>query len=193
MQTDLAYQITSKYRDFKAGIAPVQFILPNDENKWHQREKKTNLHLVVAKEKGRGYVYYFCRYLQLYTDEEMVNLAIKYYGLRWSIEEVHLQIKQDFNWKDIQLFHYYSLKYMNALLWLATSFIYNKVRKLTKYLITRFPERLLYRKLNKDLVKNLIYMINALVSYLFNLFRLRKDCIKSKRKRSFPLVCKDQM
>lgn len=193
MQSDLPYQITSKKRNFKAGIVPVQFILPNDENNWHQRKKKANLYLVVAKEKGHGYVYYLCSFNKSYTDLEMVNLAIKYYGLRWSIEEVHRQIKQDFHWEDIQLLHYYSLKNMNALLWLAASFIYNKVRNLTKYLITRFPERLLYRQLSLDLNKNLTYRISALVSYLFGLFKLRKNYSKHNRKRHQTYTSKDQL
>jgi len=171
----------------------VQFILPNDESRWHLKKMKANLHLVVAKEEGHGYVYYLCRFRNSYTEAEMVNLAVRYYGLRWSIEEVHRQMKQDFNWEKIQLMHYYSMKNMNALLWLAASFIYNKVRRISSYLITRFSQRLLYRQLSRDLNKNLIYRLTALVSHLFGLFKLKKKCLMSNRKPNSSFIYKDQL
>ena len=140
----LSYEVKSKKRTFAAGIVPVQLILSNDECNKHQRKNTADLYLVVAKEPNRGYVFYLCRFRSAYPDAKMVFLAVRYYGLRWSIEEVHRQVKQDFNWEDIQLLKYYSLKNMNALLWVAASFIYNKVSKITNYLITKFSERLIY-------------------------------------------------
>jgi hypothetical protein len=176
-QVKLKYEVISKNRTFSAGVVPVHLVLPNDENNKNQRKSKADLYLVVAKEPGRGYVYYLCRFRSAYSDAKMVSMVIKYYGLRWSIEEVHRQIKQDFNWEGIQLLNYYSLKNMNALLWLAASFMYNKVRKITNYLIKVFPERLLYRDLSIDIKKNLMYRLTALVSDLFakiNPFKPRK-------------------
>jgi hypothetical protein len=166
-QAKLKYEVKSKKRTFSAGIVPVQLVLSNDESNKNQRKSKADLYLVVAKEPGRGYVYYLCRFRYTYSDAKMVSLVIKYYGLRWSIEEVHRQIKQDFNWEDIQLLNYYSLKNMNALLWLAASFIYNKVRKIINYLIKVFPERLIYRHLSIDIKKNLMYRLTTLVRDLF--------------------------
>lgn len=166
-QVKLKYEVKSKNRIFPAGVVPVQLVLSNDEDNKNQRKSKADLYLVVAKEPGRGYVYYLCRFRHAYTDARMVFMVITYYGLRWSIEEVHRQIKQDFNWEDIQLLNYHSLKNMNALLWLAASFLYNKVRKITNYLIKIFPERLIYRHLSVDITKNLMYRLTALVSDLF--------------------------
>jgi hypothetical protein len=166
-QVKLKYEVKSKNRIFPTGVVPVQLVLSNDEDNKNQRKSKADLFLVVAKEQDRGYVYYLCRFRHAYSGAQMVSLVIKYYGLRWSIEEVHRQIKHDFNWEDIQLLNYYSLKNMNALLWLAASFIYNKVTKITNYLIKIFPERLLYRQLSIDVKKNLMYRLTALVRDLF--------------------------
>jgi len=67
----------------------------------------------------------------------MMHIVIKYYGLRWSIEEVHRQIKLDFNWESILLMKYWSLKNMNALLWVSASFLYDEVRKIIPRLVTK--------------------------------------------------------
>ena len=103
----------------------------------------------------------------------MIRMAIQYYGMRWSIEEVHRQIKQDFGWEKMQLLTYSSLKNMNALLWLAASFIYNEVRKIAIYLIKKIPERMLYRNLNVEINKNMYYKLTNTVSYLFSLFLIK--------------------
>jgi len=191
--TKLDLQVISKGRTFSAGIVPVQLALPNDEDSKHQRKKKADLYLVIAKEPAKGYVYYLCHFRHSYTSEAMMSLTIKYYGLRWGIEEVHRQIKQDFNWEDIQLQNYYSLKNMNALLWMAASFIYNQVSKITIYLIQKIPEYLVYRQLKKEMSINLIYRITAVVSQVFSLIKLTKPPQKNVRKKFISFVNKEQL
>lgn len=181
-QTELIYEIVSKSRIFKANTVEVGYKLPNPPPRRHKRKRIVKLHLVIAKEAGKGYVYYLCRFRNKYSKKEMVQMAIQYYGMRWSIEEVHRQIKQDFGWEKMQLLTYSSLKNMNALLWLAASFIYNEVRKITVYLIQRIPERMLYRNFNKEINKYMYYKLTNTVSYLFGLFLIKP---KQKYKERF--------
>ncbi|MCF7918741.1 MAG: hypothetical protein K9N06_02375, partial [Candidatus Cloacimonetes bacterium] len=67
---------------------------------------------------------------------------------------------------------YDSLKNMNALLWVAASFIYNEVSKITIYLIKQLGNKMIYRNLTKELKKNLAYRLINIVSYLFSLFKI---------------------
>ena len=180
----LVYTVTSKKRSFSAGVVPVQLILPNGEENKNQRKKKADLYLVVALEPDRSFVYYLCRFRDQYSDIQMVNLVIRYYGLRWSIEEVHRQIKQDFHWEDIQLMKYWSLKNMNALLWVSASFLYNEIRRITPLLIQNFKSRMVYRDDHKERDKNLMYRLTALISDLWSGFHVGRliKCRTRKRK-----------
>ncbi len=183
-QVQLSYKVISKKRTFCAGIVPVQLILPNgDENK-NQRKKKADLYLVVALEPDRSFVYYLCRFRENYSESQMINLVIKYYGLRWSIEEAHRHIKQDFNWEAIQLMKYWSLKNMNALLWVSASFLYNELRKVTTYLIQKFKNRMIYRNDSSEKDINMMYRLTALISDLMRTFDVKRliRCKPTKRK-----------
>jgi len=191
-QTKLIYEISSKSRTFKANIVEVGYKLPNPSARKHKPKRKVKLHLVIAKEKGKGYVYFLCRFRKQYSKEEMTRMAIQYYGMRWSIEEVHRQLKQDFGWEKMQLLTYTSLKNMNALLWLAASFVYNEVRKIAVYLIKRLPEKMLYQNFNKEINKNLYYRLTNTVSYLFGLFLIRPKQ-KYKGMRSKYKMIKSQL
>ncbi|MCB5269264.1 MAG: transposase [Candidatus Cloacimonetes bacterium] len=182
--TKLDYVVKSKGRTFKAGVVPVQLVLPNDEATKNQRKKKADLYLVVALEPGRSFVYYLCRFRNTLSDNQMVNMVVRYYGLRWSIEEVHRQIKQDFNWESIQLLKYLSLKNMNALLWIAASFLYNEVSKSIPILIKKHYSRMIYRKSESDKDINMMYRLTALVSEVMsyiNIHRILKH-VTNKRK-----------
>ena len=186
----LTYKVTSKKRTFKAGIVPVKLILPNGEENKNQRKKTADLYLVVALEPDRSFVYYLCRFRDQYRDLQMVNMVIRYYGLRWSIEEIHRQIKQDFNWEAIQLMKYWSLKNMNALLWLSASFLYNEIRRITPLLVQIFKNRMVYRNDLKEKDKNLMYRLTDLISDLLSKFHVTRliKCRKQKQKTH----CDDQ-
>lgn len=185
-QIDLSYEVISKKRTFQANIVEVGYKIPNLPERKHKRKRIAKLYLVVAREKGKGFVYYLCRFRKSYSFEKMLQMAIQYYGLRWSIEEIHRQIKQSFGWEKIQLLKYASLKNMNALLWLAASFIYNEVSRIALYLVKNFKNKMIYRNFNKEIKKNLIYRITDIVSYLFGLFRIKpRTRYKGKTKKYF--------
>ena len=151
----------------------MEFKLPNSPERKHQRKRTAQLYLVIAKEKGKGYVYYLCRFKKQYSPEEIVRMAVQYYGIRWNIEEVHQQIKSSFGWEKMQFLHYESLKNMNALLWIAVSFIYNEIHDIATYLVKKVPERMLYKNFKKEFSKNIYYKLVDTVCYLFTLFKLK--------------------
>jgi len=182
-EMQLTYKVTSKKRTFKAGIVPVQFILPNGEENKNQRKKTADLYLVVALEPDKSFVYYLCRFRDQYSELQMVNMVIRYYGLRWSIEEIHRQIKQDFNWEAIQLMKYWSLKNMNALLWLSASFLYNEISRITPLLVQLFKNRMVYRNDLKEKDKNLMYRLTGLISDLLSKFHVTRLIKCRVRKR----------
>lgn len=190
---ELTHTVKSKKRTFSVGVAPVKYRMPNDETCKNQRKKKADLYLVVALEPDHSYVYYLCRFRRNYSPEEMVSLVVKYYGLRWGIEEVHRQVKQDFNWEDIQLLHYWSLKNMNALLWISASFIYNKVSECTEYLIRKFPHRLIYRNVIKEKGQNMMYKLFSLISDMFSNIDPRRILKKRKAKQTIYYLEGDQI
>lgn len=185
-QMDLSYEVISKNRTFKTNIVEVGYKLPNPPERKHQRKRIAKLYLVVAREEGKGFVYYLCRFRKPYSLEKMLHMAVQYYGMRWSIEEIHRQIKQSFGWEKIQLLNYTSLKNMNALLWIAASFIYNEVSKIALYLVKNIRNKMIYRNFNKEIKKNLSYRLTYIVSYLFGLFRIKpRKRYKGKAKKYF--------
>ena len=185
-QLDLSYEIISKNRTFRANIVEVGYKLPNPPERKHKRKKIAKLYLVVAQEKGKGFVYYLCRFRKEYSYAKMLEMAIQYYGLRWGIEEIHQQIKAKFGWEKIQFLKYTSLKNMNALLWVAASFIYNEVSKITIYLIKNLSNKMIYRNLAKELNKNLVYRLINIVSDLFHEFLIRpRKKYKGKYKKYY--------
>jgi len=130
-ELDLKFEVISKGRTFKVGISKVGFTLPNPPSQKYNRKRTTELYFVVSKERGKGFTYYLCSFEKDYSEDKLVDLVVKYYGMRWGIEEIHEHIKDNFNWEKMQLLTYESLKNMNALVWLAASFIYNEVSKIT--------------------------------------------------------------
>jgi len=174
---DLRYKVVSKQRKFRVGVTRVGIKLPNPPSRKYARKRKRYFYFVAAKEElkngEKGYIYYLCNIKDEVSEQKLAKMAVNYYGMRWSIEEVHRQIKEDLEWESMQLLTYESLKNMNALVWLAASFIYNEVGKMVNYLVKKLPGRMLYRNKVKELFKNLAYRLTDVVSYLFRLFAVR--------------------
>jgi len=76
-----------------------------------------------------------------------IKTAFVGYGHRWTIEEVHQQIKSDYDLEGICLQRYEALKSMNALLWAAASFLYTRLENLSMEIIFH-PELALVNQKN---------------------------------------------
>lgn len=133
---------------FDGGAIPVQ--LPDTEQR---------LWLVILKERRRGYCWLLCYFKDCTSAQEAIELALKAYGLRWKIEEVHRQIKTDYHWEAIRLERYEALKTMTALLWMAVSFIYTRLETLAEKIINIAELGLVNRKNMKDLMRFKYYKL----------------------------------
>ncbi len=95
------------------------------------------LDLVVARyiskdtegiESDKGYFYLYCNFpphMKDFTIQQKVERALSAYRIRWKIEEVHRQIKQDYKWEDMRVMKLERLKSLNSLLLIAVSFMYS--------------------------------------------------------------------
>lgn len=128
-----------------------------------------NLWLVSAKYKGReGGRFYFLTNLECETEEVLVTKVLRGYHLRWVIEEVHREIKEDLHWESIRLFDYTSIKNMSALLWIAASFYYTRLAGLESLdILLDMARSIVYRLKLKEITGfvyyKLFYLVNSLL------------------------------
>jgi len=85
---------------------------------------------------------------------------------------------------------YWSLKNMNALLWLSASFLYNEIRRITPLLVQLFKNRMVYRNDLKEKDKNLMYRLTDLISDLLS--KLHVTRLIKYRKQKQKTYCDDQ-
>jgi hypothetical protein len=130
-----------------------------------------DLWLVVLKEHNRGYCWLLC-YLKEDNVKAAIRMAFIGYGQRWKIEEVHRQVKSDYQLEKICLQRYEALKSMNALLWTAVSFLYTRLDNLSIDIITHMELGLQNRENWSDLIRFIYYKLAYAVKKLFSLSRL---------------------
>jgi len=78
------------------------------------------------------------------------------YRKRWSIEEVHRQMKQSMKWESMRLASYQGMKNLNAFMALALYFVY-KCKDYIHILALGFPKLLQYVKKDWAKPKDFIY------------------------------------
>ena len=87
--------------------------------------------------------------------------------MRWVIEEVHREIKDDLHLEAIRLFDYYSIKNMVALLWVTAGFYYTRLAGLESMdILVDMANSVLYRLKPKEITGFIYYKLFALVSML---------------------------
>jgi len=145
------------------------------------------LWLVVMKERKRGYCWLLCHFKDCQSTYEAVDLALKGYGLRWKIEEVHRQIKVDYHLEAIRLERYEALKTMNALLWMAVSFLYTRLESLALEIICHAELALVNRKRLKDVLRFIYYKLAAAVKKILAISRLYDKIAFPKPSRQLTL------
>lgn len=131
---------------------------------------KKLLWLVVLKERKKGYCWLLC-YLNCRSKKVAIRTAFVGYGHRWKIEEVHRQIKDDYELEGICLQRYEALKSMNALLWAAVSFLYTRLESLCLEIIFHPELALVNRKKLSDLLRFIFYKLALAVKKLLALSR----------------------
>ena len=130
-----------------------------------------DLWLVVLKEKNKGYCWLLC-HLEQTNMKAAIRIAFTGYGHRWKIEEIHRQIKNDYELEKICLQRYEALKSMNALLWTAVSLLYTRLDNLSIEIITHVELGLRNRKNWSDLIRFVYYKLAYAVRTLLALSKL---------------------
>jgi hypothetical protein len=133
---------------YEAGTQKVRLSLDGPE-----------LWLVVLKEKKRGYCWLLCHFKDIASEQEAVALALKGYGYRWKIEEVHRQLKQDYALEALRLQRYQALKTMNAMLWMALSFLYTRLDSIAVDIVYHPKLGLVNRKKFMDTLRFIYYKL----------------------------------
>ena len=170
----------NKIRKVNYACGAVQVCLPNDR-------EKTALWLVVMKREGGGYCSHLCHFKDCQTAKQAIELAVKGYGFRWKIEEVHRQIKGDYQLESICLQRYEALKTMNALLWMAVSFLYTKLDTLALQIIALPELGLINRRKLNDLLKFTYYKLASAVRKILAVATLNQSAKRNIRSRQLTL------
>ena len=153
-------------------------------------ETGQDLWLVVMKEKKKGYCWLLCN-LNVNGKKAAICTAFIGYGHRWKIEEVHRQVKTDYNLEDICLQRYEALKSMNALLWTAVSFLYTRLDNISMDIITHIELGLRNRKKLSDLLRFVYYKLAFAVKKLLALSKLndyKEETLPEPNQLSFNLL-----
>ncbi len=145
------------------------------------------LWLVVMKERRRGHCWLLCYFKDCPSAQAAVELAMKGYGLRWKIEEVHRQIKMDYHWEAIRLLRYEALKTMNALLWMAVSFLYTRLEALAQAIIRLKDLGIDNQKTKTDLLRFKYYKLAFAFTRIMAISRLYDQITFPKPDRQITL------
>jgi len=118
--------------------------------------------LIVCRYKSKkgklgGFFYLLCDFPHHQLNlEEIIEKALGSYRLRWKIEELHRQVKQDYGWEEMQLMAYVGLKNLNTILWIVISFLYS-LKKMVLQLAEAFPVLLMDKKKNINMLFGFVY------------------------------------
>jgi hypothetical protein len=117
------------------------------------------------------------------TREFIMDTVMEGYGCRWSIEEFHRQVKQDYSLEQIRLQRYEAIKSMGVLIMIAVSFCATLPANLAIKLVA--AARLLERQRLQDLPKYLLYKLTAAVALTIALAAKRPQKPLRIRKQNY--------
>jgi len=136
------------------------------------RSKKYKLHLVVTKNKKGGLAYLLVK-SNKENQFEILEQAFKGYGYRWSIEEYHRHIKQEYNLEDIQMRTFTGIQSILAVLTIAMNIIYNELKSIHIKLLLDSGINLLNKNAVWELYNFIYYKIAKITAVLMTNVKLR--------------------
>lgn len=136
------------------------------------KSKEYNLHIMITKNKNGGLAYFLVKSTKS-NQVEILEQAFRGYGYRWSIEEYHRHIKQEYNLEDIQMRTYVGLQSILAILTVAMNLIYNELKAIHISLLTDSGINLLNRNTVWELFNFIYYKISKIVAVLLTNVNLR--------------------
>ncbi len=193
---NLDYEVPGKKKGSKllCGIKRVKVRLDPHPKK---HPTTTETWLVVCRhksEKGKlgGFFYLLCDFPHHQLSlGEIIEKALGSYRLRWKIEELHRQVKQDYGWEEMQLLSYVGLKNMNTILWIVISFLYS-LKKIVLQLAEAFHVLMMDKKKNIELLYGFIYyrLFKVVKKVFSEISRYRKVKFKGRYHEQLQLKVK---
>lgn len=138
---------------YRAGIVQVQ-LDPDGEVLW----------LMVTHRRGKGRCFFLGYLPQITEATQALSTMFEGYGLRWKIEEVHRHVKVAYHWEAIAVEKYVKLKNLNAVFWLAISFVYARLKGIAHTLILAGGVALLQRMKLLEITGFVYYKLSKVVA-----------------------------
>ncbi len=135
--------------------------------------KTHDLWLVVSRNTYHGGLCYLLVKSKLKSAIKVAKWAFNGYGLRWSIEEYHRHVKQEYKLEDIQIKTFNGLQSMLAILTVAMYVIYKKINSLHVKLLLESSLNLLNENKIHELYNFVYYKISKIVAFLLSPTKIR--------------------
>lgn len=136
------------------------------------KNKEYRLHLMITKNQNGGLAYLLVKSTKKHQSE-ILEQSFKGYGYRWSIEEYHRHIKQEYNLEDIQMRTYVGLQSMLAVITVAMNVIYNELKAIHISLLIDGGMNLFNKNHIWELYNFIYYKISKIVAVLLSNVNLR--------------------
>ena len=140
---------------YRAGIVSVQLT-----------KDGPSLWLMVTHRKGKGRCFFLGFLPDVPEAGEALSTMFEGYGLRWKIEEVHRHVKTTYQWEAIAVEKYLKLKNLNAIFWVAISFIYVRLESIAHVLVLSSGVALLHRMKIREITGFVYYKLSKAVTIL---------------------------
>jgi len=131
------------------------------------------LWLVVSRNIYHGGLCYLLVNSKLTSAIDVAKWAFNGYGLRWSIEEYHRHVKQEYKLEDIQIKTFHGLQSMLAILTVAMYIIYKKINSIHVKLLLESSLKLLNENKIYELYNFVYYKISKIVAFLLSPTKIR--------------------
>jgi len=129
--------------------------------------KEYKLHIMITRNKKGGLAYFLVKSNKT-NKSEILDQAFKGYGYRWSIEEYHRHIKQEYNLEDIQMKTFVGLQSILAVLTVSMNIIYNELKSIHIKLLLDSGINLLNKNAVWELFNFIYYKISKITAVLLN-------------------------
>lgn len=140
----------------------------------------------LTRKNGKAESWYLCN-ISVETEEEAFEMVMEGYGCRWTIEEVHREIKNDYRLESVQLQRYQALKNFNTIFWTAMNFIYQHLEGLSVDLILHCEEKLSYNFSIYDVTGFVYYKLSRAIKLIFRKHKLYHFMTNPKPKQNYQL------
>lgn len=144
---------------------PKKYDVAIAEVEYASGKQKHPLYVMITRNEKGGLAYFLVKSLKK-GRLDVLNQAFKGYGYRWSIEEYHRHVKQEYHLEDTQMRKFTGLQSVLAVLTVAMNVIYKELSSLHFNLLLDSGIKLLNKNSIHELTNFIFYKISKIVSRL---------------------------